>query len=221
MNKRLFLFLLACSAVSFAGQLFVFPHLPEIIPVHWNMAGEADSTAPRIMQLVHAALPAVLSLFMYLIPRLDPRRKNYQSHTFAYGVCSILIVFLILGFSWATALVPLGFSIPLSRISPVALGIMLVLLGNYMPQIRPTFLFGIRTPWTISSETVWRKTHRLGGILYCAAGLLIFAGAFLPLPLPLYLGIPLFLLLVLIPVGYSYLQFRKQPPAQGGAHAED
>ena len=219
MNKRLFVFLLVCSAISFAGHLVLYPQLPEIIPVHWNAAGEVDNTAPRAMQLVLASLPAVIALFMYLIPKMDPRRRNYQNHTFAYGLCSALVVLLILAFSWVAAFIAIGVDIPISRVTSMGLGIMLVLLGNYMPQIRPTFLFGIRTPWTLASETVWRKTHRLSGILYCAAGLLIFAGAFLPLSL--YIHIPSIILLVIVPVGYSYLLFRKQHAVQGGPHAED
>ena len=74
----------------------------------------------------------------------------------------------------------LGYNVPMSYIVPVIVGLIFIIIGNYLQRVRSNYFMGIRTPWTLSNETVWKKTHRLSGKLFFIGGLLILVSAFLP-----------------------------------------
>lgn len=145
----------------------------EQIPVHWNAAGEADRYGGKfeglmLMPIIGAGVVALLAV----IPRIDPKRINIERSGKAYGMTMIgTIVFLTLLYI-TTTLSTLGYAISLNRILPIGMGVMFMIIGNYMGKVRQNYMFGIRTPWTIASELSWNKTHRLGGWLMFGFGLL-------------------------------------------------
>lgn len=211
MTKRLFWWLLAAAELSFAAQLILYPSLPQQVPLHWGISGQPDGWGAKPALLALWALPIVLLLLLYLMPRLDPRKDNYSKHTKAYSAFSIAVILLFIALGWALVAIALGVQLPLSSIVIVLLGILFVVIGNFMPQVRPNYFFGIKTPWTLANETVWRKTHRLGGVLFVLCGLTTLVSAFLPEVASFVVMVGGIVAATVVMVIYSYLAFKNIP----------
>lgn len=192
----------------------VYPFLPEQIPTHWNIRGEVDGWSPRWPGAFFTpALAVGVWLLMQLLPRLDPRRENYERFEETYWlVISVLIGFfaLIQVLSLGSAL---GWPVDVPRMVIAGLGILLLALGNVLPRIRSNWWMGIRTPWTLENERVWRETHRLGGKTFVAAGVVVIMSAFLPSHVAFWVVIPAVMMAAFIPLGYSYLIWRREREA--------
>lgn len=209
MSKKLFWLLFLICLLSFGGQAVIFPLLPPLVPIHWNLAGKIDSWGGKTTTLLLAALPLVLLLVLRLLPLLDPRKENYQKRSKVYGIFTASLVALILFISWVSTLSSLKVPIPVGGVVSALVGLLLVVWGNYMPQLRPSFFLGFRTPWALSDDVVWQKTNRAGGAVFVASGIMMMPGALVSntpwalVPLILYV---LGLAGVTI---YSYLVYRK------------
>lgn len=211
-NKRqtiLFWFLAALPAVI---TLCCLPTLPEVIPLHWNAEGVLNATGSKWEAFFIPGVTLALALMLELLPRLDPKREAYNKFTGAYQAVKLLFVLFMLGLCLCIlylAYVPGG--LPMGRITTAGVGLLLCVLGNYMPKFKCNYFVGIKTPWALASETVWRKTHRLGGILWFWGGLLMAALAFLLPEKALALILPFILVPVaLIPMLASYFYYRKE-----------
>lgn len=188
----------------------VYPQLPERVPMHWNASGEVDRYGSRFTGAF--AIP-LLTLGIYagmvLLPLIDPRRANYARFPTAYrAVRTGLILFLTLLYV-VTVAVGLGYEINISRVVPVALGVLFIIIGNVLTQVRHNYFIGIKTPWTLASEEVWRKTHRIGGFVFVAAGVISILAAFLPAPVNFWLVIGSLVAAVVITIIYSALLYKK------------
>ncbi len=194
---------------SFTAHLILYPKFPDQVPVHWGIDGEVDRYSSKTSVLFLAAVPLFICILFYLIPMIDPRRKNYRYHTKAYHVCLSLTVLLLIVFNWVSSLIALGYQFDISQIIVFGIGILFVGLGNYMPQIRPNYYFGVRTPWAIENPWVWKKTQRMGGILFMIMGVTLLPFSFLPdsVLFPILMGM-LFGSVALVYL-YSYLMFLK------------
>lgn len=194
---------------SFTAHLILYPKFPDQVPVHWGIDGEVDRYSSKTSVLFLAAVPLFICILFYLIPMIDPRRKNYRYHTKAYHVCLSLTVLLLIVFNWVSSLIALGYQFDISQIIVFGIGILFVGLGNYMPQIRPNYYFGVRTPWAIENPWVWKKTQRMGGILFMIMGVTLLPFSFLPdsILFPILMGM-LFGSVALVYL-YSYLMFLK------------
>jgi uncharacterized membrane protein len=153
-------------------QVVLYPYLPDPMPTHWNADGVVDATLPKpwgvwILPLVFAPT----ALFLCGLPALSPPTFSLTPMGRIYRA----LVAVIAGFGvWITGLVDLvalGYPIDMLRQLVCALGVLLVIVGNWMGKLSPNFFMGIRTPWTLADPTVWHRTHRLGGPLWVVAGL--------------------------------------------------
>lgn len=197
------------ALISFIGTVFVYPMLPVTIATHWGINGEVNGTGDRSVQLFMAALPLVMYIFLVLIPRIDPRRENYTLHNKAYTIFEVVLVLFLVGVNWVTIGYNLGIPLDIEKWVVIPMGILFMVIGNYMGQIRPNYFFGIRTPWTLADAEVWRKTHRLGGFLFMASGLLILGSAFLGGAASYVVTMGSILLTTVTVFVYSYFVFRK------------
>jgi uncharacterized membrane protein len=168
--------------IIFAVLVFtaaVYGRLPERMPIHWNASGEVDGYGSRFW--ASFGLPAFLLLIwgiLRLLPHIDPRRANIEKFRETYEELIIAVIAVTSLIHVATVGAALGWPISISRVIPVAVGILFVVLGNLFPRFRSNWFIGIRTPWTLSSDQVWTRTHRFGGYMMVAVGiLLIIAGA--------------------------------------------
>lgn len=201
--------IIVLSLLSLIGTGFVYPMLPDIIATHWGVDGQVNGTGGKFTQLIVAAIPLLMYVFMVLLPRIDPRRENYVLHNKAYTVTQEVLVLFLIGLNWATIAYNLGAPLDIQKFVVIPLGLLIAVTGNYMGQIRPNYFFGIKTPWTLANEEVWRKTHRMGGSFFIAAGLIISISAFFSGTNSFIITMTALLVASFIPVIYSYVIFRK------------
>ncbi|MEZ4519476.1 MAG: SdpI family protein [Chloroflexota bacterium] len=148
------------------------------IPIHWNAEGEVNGYAGKAFGLLFVpALTLALTGLFAIIPRIDPRGDNIMRSWEAYRIVWIGILVLMLGIQAITILTAFGSDINTGFLIPAGVGVLFIFLGNSMGKIRPNYMFGIRTPWTLTSELSWNKTHRLAGWLFVALGILMIAGS--------------------------------------------
>ncbi|HAH04808.1 MAG: hypothetical protein UV78_C0043G0015 [Parcubacteria group bacterium GW2011_GWA2_43_17] len=195
---------------AWAAGFYFYSVFPETVPVHWNIAGEVDRYGSRFEGafILPIVVTAMYLLFLF-IPLIDPKKEKYQQfqnvyHIFRYILILIMwVIYLIASFNG------LGYNIRVEIWIPLTIGLLFIILGNYMGKIKPNWFMGIRTPWTLSNDEVWNKTHRLGGKLFMLMGLLLMLSPVLPWQsLTLTLIIPVSII-ALVPVVYSYLLYRK------------
>jgi uncharacterized membrane protein len=180
--------LLIVATVAFT--VAVYSRLPERMAVHWGLHGEVNRYGSRAEGafLLPAAMLVVWLLLRFL-PLIDPRRANYAkfSDTYDLVVNSLVVLFAVMHVALLGS--ALGWPISMGRVVPALVGLQFIILGNALPRARPNWWFGIRTPWTLSNDRVWTRTHRVGGYLLAGAGLVLLVAAALPSTWTLALGV--------------------------------
>ena len=195
---------LICLLPILAGVL-LYPRLPERVVTHWNFAGQPDGYSSRLFAVV--GLPLILlgcHLLLAVVLTHDPRRKNMSSALFAVSLWSMPVLSVVIqGLVLVTAL---GGSLPVNAIVPGLVGLMFMVVGNYLPKCKPNYSMGIRLPWTLNSEENWNRTHRLAGWLWMAGGLLLAVSGLAGWSKT---TLPVLILLVVVPAVYSFHLYRK------------
>jgi uncharacterized membrane protein len=172
---------LVVAAVSLAAGIWAYPRLPAEVATHWNFRGEPDGYSGRfVAAFVFPLAILVLAGLAWVLPKIDPRGRNYLKFHDTYWLL-INGILIFMGFAHLMVLAAgVGLAVRIQIVMPVAVGFLFVVIGNYLARVQPNWFVGIRTPWTLSSDTVWRKTHRLGAWVFVIAGLLFMASAFVP-----------------------------------------
>jgi uncharacterized membrane protein len=160
--------------------IIFYDKLPEEIPIHWNLKGEVDNYVSKPFgAFLSPLLMVAIWLGMKFLPNIDPRRHNYKKFESSYEIAIGVLVTFAFVLQMAIILSSLGYDISMDRIIMVMAGVMFVVIGNYLPKAKSNFFYGIKTPWTLSSEISWKKTHRLGGRLFVVSGLAIILSSLL------------------------------------------
>ncbi len=207
--KKQTVFLLALSILSFLGHLFIFSRMPDTVPIHWALNGEPNGYANKLATLFLALLPLLMLGLFKVVPKIDPRGKNYQKHEKAYDVFCLCLVLLLIAVNWISNGAILGYPVSISRLVPAGVGILLIAVGNYMPQLRTNYTMGIKNPWTLESEWVWKKTHAMGGMIFCLMGIVMALNGIFQTVLMSRIALGTVLGGVLFLELYSYLLYRK------------
>lgn len=193
------------------SAFFFYTKMPEQVPVHWNYAGEIDRYGSKIEAcLLFPAIISILYLLFLFLPILDPKKERYDQFKRVYHIIkNVTILFLGIMF-FITSLNAIGYNIPVNIWVPTFVGLLFIILGNYLSKIKSNWFVGIRTPWTLSSEEVWNKTHRLASKLFVLAGIIMILINLLPTKfiIPVFL-INIFGTIITIIV-YSYIIYRKE-----------
>jgi uncharacterized membrane protein len=183
---------------------------PDSIPIHWNITGTADGFAGKAEGLLLYPVASLgLYLALLLIPRFDPKRSNDAAFS---GTYKVLRLIMLAFFAVVYGIVHLwirGYEISMSTFMPIAIGMLFIVLGNFMGKIRPTWFVGIRTPWTLSNSTVWTRTHRLGGWLFIGTGFLTVLSALIVNRWAFYVVIAATAASAVTAVIYSYAVWRE------------
>ncbi len=206
--------LLNLAAALFGGAMM--SRLPQRVASHWGADGAVNGYSSRVMLvLLVPLLSLVMAVVLAYAPMLDPKRRNFPMHADAYWVVTnAVLIFLaalhvmIIGFN-------LGWPININLVMGIGLGLLFIILGNMLTRVRPNWIFGVRTPWTLSSDLSWRETHRVAGYGFVVAGIASLMTALLAPK-----GV---LVVVLIGVGgsallsvvWSYIAWKRDPNAQG------
>ena len=198
--------LLVLGAAAVTAVLY--PALPDPMPSHWNAAGEVNGWMPKFWG---AALVPLIMAFIWLmflvLPRISPRGFEMEPFLRAWGVFKVMLLAVMLFISVIVLrAAQAGGKISMTAVF-VALGLLFVVLGNLLGKVTRNFFVGIRTPWTLASEEVWYRTHRLAGKLFVISGTAVIAAAVIGLSMwPIFAAI---MLAALIPVVYSYVLYRR------------
>lgn len=158
--------------------IVTYNKLPDRVPIHWNINGEANGYGPKyVMAILIPGLMILTWVGMRFLPKIDPKKENYKKFESSYSVIiSLFITYFFIMYVITTA-ITFGYNIPVDKVVCGMMGILFLVMGNYLPKSKSNFFYGIKTPWTLSSEVSWNKTHRLGGKLFVLAGLLVILGA--------------------------------------------
>jgi uncharacterized membrane protein len=202
-------------ALLIAGVLVfsvaVYSRLPDDVPIHWGLSGTPDRFGSRLegaflMPLIMVVLFAVMQWY----PSRDPRAANIAKFRGAYDSVVTASIAMLAVIHVAVLGVALGWQIDMTTVGLAGLGVLLVLIGNLLPLARSNFIFGIRTPWTLSSEQVWTRSHRVGGYSMVAAGVLTIVAAFVGGALGPSIALTSLIVAGLVPVIYSYLIWNRE-----------
>lgn len=195
---------------SFIIASYLYPIMPNMMASHWNYKGEVDDYLPKSFLLF---LMPIISVFLFLIfliiPRIDPLKENIKKFRKQYDRFIILINLFIFYIYILTILWSLGSRFNMILFMLPVLAVIFYYSGVLMEKSERNWFIGIRTPWTLSSEEVWRKTNKLGGKLFKAMGIIILFGIFIPDFAIFVIVIPI-ILLCIYPVVYSYIEFKKE-----------
>jgi uncharacterized membrane protein len=196
--------------ISIIGTIAILPTLPEQIPIHWNAKGEIDGYGPKYSSLILACVPALIYLLMTYMPKIDPKKENYKKHSKAYSIitASTVIIFIVL--HWITILAALNLINRVDFFVKLLVAILFVILGNYMTQLRFNYFTGIKLPWTLASETVWKKTHRVGGIGFMIIGIIYIISSFISGSLSFIITMVSLFILMSFTTIYSYIEYQKE-----------
>jgi uncharacterized membrane protein len=192
--------------------LIFYNRLPENVPMHWNVYGQIDSFSPKFPGAFFIPLMEIfMTLVFVFLPKFDPKKENYAKFNKAYTV----FMFVMVVFFTAIQLVILGVSmgadfIKVDTIVKLLVGLLILIIGNLMPKLKHNYFMGIKTPWTLSSESVWLKTHRHGGVVWFAAGVLMVLLAFIPGQISAAAYFSITIIAALEPILYSFLCYRKE-----------
>lgn len=202
------------SAAAAAGMwmfaLAVYARLPERVPSHWNLQGEVDGWMPRIAgAFLLPAIATVLAVLHGSVRRVDPRAENVDRFAGDWRLILNLVTLFMGVMHVATLGYALGWPVDVARLSPAAVGLLFVGVGNYLPRTRSNWFMGIRTPWTMDNERVWRATHRLGGRVFVVAGLALVLSALLSTNARAVVLAAAVGSVVVIPLVYSYVAWRR------------
>lgn len=206
MNKRtLILTTLTCLLPMLVGAA-VLNRLPETMATHWGVDGEPDGYSSRAFTVFGLpAIIAALNLAMHFGLYADPKRANMNDTLRSICLWTPAVVAVLCG--GMTLAYGLGCELRMERIAPVFAGLVLILVGNYLPKTKQSYTMGIRLPWTLHSEENWNRTHRLAGYLWVLGGAVFLVMSFIGWSLAVFLI--LIVLLTLVPTLYSYILYRK------------
>jgi uncharacterized membrane protein len=187
-----------------------YPALPDMVASHWNAAGQADGSMDKVtgLFLIPLIMIGCVALFA-LLPRIDPLKKNYEKFRNYYDGFVLLCVLYLLAIQAQMILWNMGYQISPNLTFPVLFGALFIYLGFLLGHAEQNWFVGIRTPWTLSSVTVWKKTHERGGKLFRIAGLISCLGVFAGRFAFWFILVPV-LAVALYTVVYSYFEFQKE-----------
>lgn len=198
-------------AVTSVLSVIFYARFPDRIASHWDFAGQVNGYSGKFFGSFGLAfILAGLYLLFMIFPYLDPRKDRYGEFIPTFRSMKNLILTVLFLIYIATGIYNLGYPVNMSLFVPLMIGGLMIAIGNMMGKLKPNWFMGIRTPWTLSSDTVWNKTHRMGGYLFALFGLIIIAAPVLGQTLGLALFIGGVLLTVAGTLVYSYLIYKQE-----------
>jgi len=207
--RKIELLAFAVVVLSFAMAIYFYPAMPEKMASHWNAGGKVDGYMPKFWGLfLVPVLSLVLAVFFILIPHIDPLKANIEKFRKHYEMFILLFVSFMFYVYMLTILWNLNYVFNFTVFLAPAFGALFYFLGILVENAKQNWFIGIRTPWTMSSEVVWDKTHKLGGKVFKTSGALAALGVFFEDASFFFVIVPVILGSLYLVV-YSYLEYQK------------
>jgi uncharacterized membrane protein len=202
--------ILGLILLSFIIGIYFYPQMPEKMASHWNFQGEVDSYISKFWGLFLFPLILIgIALLFFAIPKIDPLKANIEKFRKYYDRFFILFGAFLLWIYLYTILWNLGIVFHISIALSPAFAILLYYLGILCENAKRNWFIGIRTPWTLSNEKVWEKTHKIGGKLFKITGLIALLGVFFPKYFLFFIFLPI-ILVATYTIFYSYFEYQKE-----------
>ena len=213
-NKSVNIIILILLAITLGYIIYIYPSLPDLIPTHWGTSGEADRYNDKSYVFLFFAIIVGINVLMPVVAKIDPRKDNYLRFGKSFNIFRIAITLLFMGVTFIStqaALSNLSDSFSVDKLVPALIGVLFIVIGNYMPKFKHNYTMGIKTPWTLADEDVWNKTHRVSGPIWIIGGALMILNGFLvPDSFTIYVIITTISIMVILPFAYSYVIYRKK-----------
>ena len=207
---ELLLTTIVCLIPVIAG-IILYPKLPNQIATHWDSQGNVNGMSSKFVgAIVFPGILVGVNLIFPILLRVDPKYENMNGKLKTLTHWIIPVVEMVCAGSTLTA--GLGMKNHVEVVGPMLVGVLLVLIGNYLPKTKQSYTMGIKLPWTLNSEENWNHTHRMAGFLWVAGGLVMIVCGILPWKVVPVLTI--MLVIVIVPCVYSYLFYlsERRPP---------
>lgn len=209
-NKITNIVLLAIVVIAFVAGVLVYPQLPEKIASHWNAVGEVNGYMQKFWGLFLLPLIMLGMFALYIIiPLIDPLKNNIKAFRKYYNALWIFLEIFFLYIYGLSVAWNLEFRFNFTTAIVPAIAVLWFFLGTFLKNIKRNWFVGIRTPWTLSNDTVWEKTHKLGAKLFQASAIISLLGLFFKGNFSILFIIIPAMASALIAVAYSYIAYKK------------
>jgi uncharacterized membrane protein len=212
-KKRFLWWSIPVLVLVLAATALVYRDLPDIIPIHWNAAGEANGYGARITIFLLPLITGLMLLLWPVLPTVSPDKFRVEGFSDTWWFSGLVMVALLAYVQGVQLAVLAHGALDIGRALLGGIGIAFVLLGNVLGKVKRNFWLGVRTPWTLASDRVWYSTHRLAGKTMVTGGLVVLAAALAGLP-P-YESTAALLAGALVPVVYSLVYYKRLERAGG------
>jgi len=193
----------------FILPIIVYPYLPNIVASHWGIEGEVNGYMSKFWGLFFMPiLSVILYVLLLFLPKLDPYKKNFSEFQSHYDNFMIVIFGFLFYIHSLTICWNLNYHFNIVQFFSPAFSVLFYFTSILISNTKPNWFVGIRTPWTMSSPIVWKKTHVLGGKLFKLVALFSFFGVFFPSLAFYLLLIPIIFTVIFVFV-YSYIQYSR------------
>ena len=184
--------------------------LPDRMITHWNINGQADGWGDKSTLVVFIPFLIIgLYILFRFLPKMDPKKENYIKFDSAYHAFRLLIVAFLAIIYFISVYINLGYNLAMTEIMTWLVGVLFIAIGFLIKNVKQNWFMGIRNPWTLSNEEVWRKTHLMAQKVFIVGGVFFL---FMPYISPGYVPIIFIFVIVMIlllSVSYSYWLYRK------------
>ncbi|AKB21206.1 SdpI family protein [Methanosarcina sp. WH1] len=196
--------------LSFILSIYFYPHVPEQMATHWNSQGEVDGYMSKLWGLFFMPLLITGIVIMFLvIPKIDPKKENIAKFRKCYDGFIVILILFMVAVHLQTLLWNTGIRISPNVVLPTGIGLLFYYIGILTENTERNWFIGIRIPWTLSSDRVWKRINRLGGKLFKIAGIVAIFGAFFP-ELAIYFILVPVIFVAGFTVVYSYVEYQKE-----------
>jgi uncharacterized membrane protein len=201
--------------ISFGIGIYFYPQMPANVASHWDVNGYVNGYMSKFWGLfLMPVLSFVMFMLLIFIPKMEPLKENLRKFRKYFDIFSLIIILFFFYVYLLTIFWGLGSRFNMSMMMLPAIGILFYVCGVLMENTKRNWFIGIRTPWTLSSDIVWEKTHKIGGLFFKISGILAIIGIF-------FSNYSLWLVLVPIlfssafTIIYSYIAYKKEVSVKG------
>ncbi len=208
--KKSKIIILGIIILSFVVGIYFYPRMPEKVASHWNIQGNVDAYMSKFWGLFLMPIVSIgLLALLILIPKIDPLKENVERFRKYFDGFIVLMIMFLFYIYLLTVFWNIGIRFNMGQFVMPALGILFYYVGILVENAKRNWFIGIRTPWTLSSEVVWNKTHKIGGKLFKFAGVVAFLGIVFPRYAIFFVIIPVISITVYTLI-YSYFEYQKE-----------
>lgn len=208
----------AIIAIQIIVGIYGFMVLPDIVPIHWGINGQVNGYGPKwvntfLIPLISIGIYVLIRALLAAGPRLGGRQATAANLQIAKVIIAGIILFMLV-IQLAIIAQSLGTGFDITTVIMLAVSVLFIFIGNYMGKMRRNFWMGIRTPWTLTNSVVWERTHRLGGWLFVAVGLIGIVCSFIPALRLWGIIVPIIAVCIFLYI-YSYVCYRQLTQGEG------